>query len=86
MTRDEATRQIVAARQEKMLSWQELAKRVGRHPVWTTAALLGQHAMSADEAQAATSALGLGSDVAAALQECPMPSAGSDGPHDLPPV
>ncbi len=72
MTRDEATRQIVAARQEKKLSWRELAEQVGRHPVWTTAALLGQHAMSSDEARAATSALGLGPDVAAALQECPM--------------
>jgi cyanate lyase len=72
MTRDEATRQIVAARQEKSLSWRELAERVGRHPIWTTAALLGQHAMSADEALAATAALDLGPDVAAALQECPM--------------
>jgi cyanate lyase len=71
MTRDEATRQIVAARLAKRLSWRELAERVGRHPVWTTAALLGQHAMSEQEAQAAAGALGLGPDVAAALVEYP---------------
>ncbi len=72
MNRAEATAKIVAARLEKKLAWRELAERVGRHPAWTTAALLGQHPMSAEEAQAAVDALGLGADVAAALQEFPL--------------
>jgi cyanate lyase len=39
--------------------------------VWVTAALLGQATMTADEAEKATAALGLGTDVAASLQEVP---------------
>lgn len=76
MTRDEATAGILAAKQAKGLTWEEIARAVGRHPVWTTAALLGQHSMSAEEAQKAVKVLGLGEDVVAAvvaaLQEIPM--------------
>ena len=50
----------------------QLAEKVGRHKVWTTAALLGQHLMSAEEAQAACDRLGLGAEVAAALHEILM--------------
>ena len=71
MTRDEATAAIRAAREEKGLTWRGLAETVGRSAVWTTAALLGQGTMSAQEAAAATAALGLGADVAAALQRPP---------------
>ena len=71
MTREEATQQILAAQQAKGLSWEEIARHVGRHKVWTTAALLGQHPMSPTEAQGAAQALGLGPEVAAALQQYP---------------
>ena len=76
ITREEATAQILAAKQAKGLSWEEIAKAVGRHPIWTTAALLGQHPMSLEEAQKAVKMLGLGEDVVSAvvsaLQEIPM--------------
>ncbi|MBC8104495.1 MAG: cyanase [Cytophagales bacterium] len=72
MTRHEATAQIIAAQQAKGIKWTEIAARVGHSPAWTTAALLGQHAMSAPEAAAATEALGLGPEVALALQSFPM--------------
>jgi cyanate lyase len=68
MTREQATEAIREARLEQGLTWAELARAVGRSPVWTTAALLGQGTMSEDQATAATEALGLGADVAAALQ------------------
>ena len=71
MTREQATEAIRAAREEKGLTWGALAAAVGRSPVWTTAALLGQGTMSAQEAASATEALGLGSDVGAALQRPP---------------
>jgi cyanate lyase len=45
--------------------------------VWVTSALLGQATMSKEEAQKTVELLGLGGDVAAALQE--MPSKGSVG-------
>jgi cyanate lyase len=71
MTRDEATQQILTAKREKGITFAKIAAAVGRHPVWVTAALLGQQTMSADEAEKATAALGLGKDVAQLLQEIP---------------
>jgi cyanate lyase len=72
ITREEATAQILAAKKEKGLTFEGIAKAVGRHKVWVTAALLGQQTMSAEEAQAASKILGLGPEVAAALKEIPM--------------
>jgi cyanate lyase len=71
MDRHEATELILEAKRNKGLSWAALAEAVGRHKVWTTAALLGQHPMSSEEARKAVTALGLGSEVAALLQEFP---------------
>jgi cyanate lyase len=81
MKRSDATERILAAKQEKRLSYAAIAKAVGRHPVWVTSALMGQATMSAEEAQKAVGILGLGAEVAAALQE--MPSKGSVG-KDVP--
>ena len=77
MTRAEATAKVLAAKKQKGLTFDAIAKAVGRHKVWVTSALLGQSTMSAEEAQKATAALGLGPEVAAALQE--MPTKGSVG-------
>ena len=72
INREEATEQILEAKKEKGLTFQAIAEKVGRDKVWTTAALLSQHPMSAEEADAAVDLLGLGSEVAQALQEIPM--------------
>ena len=72
MTRAEATDLILAAKAEKQLTFAVIAKAVGRHPVWVTAALHGQATMSAEEAKAAAEVLGLGPDVATALQTIPL--------------
>jgi cyanate lyase len=77
MTRTEATERILTAKKQKSLSFEALAKAVGRHKVWVTAALFGQATMSQEEAQKAVSILGLGPEVAAALQE--IPTKGSVG-------
>ena len=50
ITRQEATAKILGAKQKQKLTWEQIAKGVGRHKIWTTAALLGQHPMSAEEA------------------------------------
>ena len=71
MEREEATRMILEAKRERGLTFEAIAEEVGRHKEWTTAALLGQASMSAEEAERATTILGLGPDVAQALQECP---------------
>jgi cyanate lyase len=76
ITREEATAQIMAAKKQKGLTFDQIAKAVGRHKVWVTAALMGQASMSKDEAEKAVSVLGLGegaaSAIIAALQEPPM--------------
>jgi cyanate lyase len=77
MNRNEATERILAAKKAKNLSFEAIAKAVGRHKVWTTSALLGQSTMSAEEAKKAGEILALEPAVVAALQE--MPSKGSVG-------
>jgi cyanate lyase len=76
ISREEATKYILAAKQEKRLSFEEIGKAVGRHTVWVTAALMGQATMSKEEAEKAVKALGLGegigNQVAVALQQIPM--------------
>ena len=66
-TRAEATAQILAAKQAKGLTFAAIAQAVGRHPVWVTAALMGQATMTTEEAHAATQVLGLGPEVAEAF-------------------
>jgi cyanate lyase len=77
LTREEATARILAAKAQKKLTFDAIANVVGRHKVWVTSALLGQSTMSAEEAQKAVAVLGLGPDVAAALQQ--IPTKGSVG-------
>jgi cyanate lyase len=71
MTRAEATHAVLEAKRSSGASWKDVAGRVGRPPVWVTAALLGQHPMSAEEAGAAGEALGLADEVVSALQTQP---------------
>lgn len=71
MTRHEATQLIAEAKKSKGIKFEEIARAVGRHTVWTTSALLGQASMSKEEAARAVECLGLGKEVAEALQECP---------------
>jgi cyanate lyase len=71
LTRKEATEKILTAKQQKALTFEQIAQAVGRSTVWVTAALLGQATMSSAEAQAAVQILGLGPEVAGALQQIP---------------
>jgi len=72
MTRTELSEKICAIKRKKGLTWAQLAKEVGRSPVWTTAALLGQMPMSKEEAQKAARVLDLPEDEMALLQMIPM--------------
>ena len=56
MQRCAATEAILAAKQRKGLTFEAIARAVGRHKVWVTAALLGQATMSAEEAGKAVGA------------------------------
>lgn len=72
MTRKEATAAVLAAKQKKGLTWDEIAKAVGCHKVWVTSALLGQNSMGPDEAKKAGQVLGLTEEVTKALTEYPL--------------
>ena len=71
MNRAECSEAILEAKNAKGVTFQDLADRVGRHVVWTTAAIMGQATMDGVEAERLTSALDLGSDVAESLQQIP---------------
>ena len=50
MSKSEAADLVVAARKRKGLTWARIAEELGTPLVWTTAALLGQHPMTAEQA------------------------------------
>jgi cyanate lyase len=76
MDREECTEVVLGAKQQQGVTFQELAEGVGRHIVWTTAAIMGQATMDDTEARALTGMLDLEPDleaeVASALQQIPM--------------
>jgi cyanate lyase len=76
LTRAWAADQIRGARASTGSSWARLAEVAGRSLVWTTSALLGQQVVDADTATRVVEELGLGDDVAVALQLPPVRRAG----------
>ncbi len=72
MDRKEATELILEAKRQEGLTFEAIADKVGRHKAWMTAALLGQHPMSAEDAEQVVDILGLDQEVTAVLQEIPM--------------
>ena len=67
MTKQETAATVLAAKARLGLSWQNLADTLGAPLAWTTAALLGQHPLSHDQAETAARALELGPDAVAGL-------------------
>lgn len=79
MTRDDVTALILAAKLEKGVTWAQLAEVVGQSKEWSTAALLGQMTLDAQQASAVGEALGLPAEAVTQLQVVPykgsLPSA-----------
>ncbi|HTI85950.1 MAG TPA: cyanase [Alphaproteobacteria bacterium] len=71
MTRLELAEKIKLAKAKKGVSWADIAKKVGRSEVWTTAALLGQMTMDPKEANAAAKVLSLSKDEEFLLTQIP---------------
>jgi cyanate lyase len=71
MNRFDVTEAIVAGKIAKGLKWADIAKKVGQSKEWTTAALLGQMALTKKQAETAGRLLGLGKEAEALLQEVP---------------
>jgi cyanate lyase len=72
MDRKEATELILEAKRQEGLTFEGIAEKVGRHKAWMTAALLGQHPMSVEDAEQVVDILGLDQEITAVLQEIPM--------------
>ena len=66
------TELVIEAKVARGLSWAALAEALDAPLVWSTAALLGQHPLSAEQAGRAVGLLGLPPDAAAHLQRVPV--------------
>jgi cyanate lyase len=72
MTRDEITRQVIAARLANGVTWQEIADAIGRPVVWTTSALLGQHPIPPELGKIIVDILGLDEAAVPIMAAVPM--------------
>jgi cyanate lyase len=71
MNRNEVTELIVLQKQLKNLTWPQLAEAVGQSKEWTTAALLGQMTLNAEQAKTVGDLLDLPDAAIAQLQIVP---------------
>ena len=71
MTRNEVTDLIIANKLRKKLKWAQLAEAVGHSKEWTTAALLGQMTLTAEQAAKVGAMLELPPDAVTQLQVVP---------------
>ena len=72
MNRHDVTTLVLEAKRTQGLSFADLAERTGADRVWLTAALLGQHPLSAEQATQIVDLLHLPAEAAGVLQEIPM--------------
>jgi cyanate lyase len=72
VNRQNVTGLVLEAKREQGLSFADLAERVGADRVWLTAALHGQHPLSAQQAEKVAELLRLPADATTALQEIPV--------------
>ena len=71
MTRNEVTELIVTQKLRKKLTWPQLAEAVGMSKEWTTAALLGQMTLTAEQAAKVGAMLDLPAEATEQLQVVP---------------
>ncbi|MBS3951734.1 MAG: cyanase [Methylomicrobium sp.] len=71
MTRNEVTELVILQKLRKQLTWPQLAEVIGQSKEWTTAALLGQMTLTAEQAVKIGDALDLPADAVDQLQVVP---------------
>ncbi|MFT4632446.1 MAG: cyanate lyase [Candidatus Azotimanducaceae bacterium] len=71
MKRDEVTELVVLQKLKKELRWEQLASAIEQSKEWTTAALLGQMTLTADEAKTIGELLSLPEEAVQQLQVVP---------------
>lgn len=76
LTKMDLAEVIRLARFKHGLSWAKIAAAIGKDRVWTVAALLGQHPLSAEDAYTVASLLDLDEEAVAVLQLTPYRGSG----------
>jgi cyanate lyase len=71
MTRDEVTQLVLTNKRRKQLKWTDLGEAIGLSKEWTTAALMGQMALSPEQATAVGEQLELPAEAVEMLQVAP---------------
>lgn len=71
MNKAEMKQYILQAKQSKGLSWEQIGKAAGLSPEFTCSACLGMNHLEKSSADPVVEVLGLGSEVAEALQQYP---------------
>lgn len=71
MDRATVTQKIITAKVKQGLRWADIAKEIGQSKEWTTAALLGQMKLTAEQAAVAKRLFGLDDEETAWLQIVP---------------
>lgn len=71
MTRDEVTQLILISKRRKKLKWAHLGEAIGLSKEWTTAALMGQMTLTAEQAKTIGDMLELPADAVEMLQVVP---------------
>lgn len=71
MTRNEVTELIITQKLRKQLTWPQLAETIGLSKEWTTAALLGQMTLNAEQADRIGALLELPAEAVEQLQVVP---------------
>ena len=82
MNKNELINEIRNAKSAKNLTWQQIADHIGRSPVWTTSACLGENSMPPEEADKLCALLDLPGDVSTSLQSYPTKGETLDIPKD----
>lgn len=78
MSKSHAAELVTTARVRRGTTWRAIADEIGAPVAWTTAALLGQHPMTAEQARQVCEFLGLDEAVAESLQQQPVRGSDTD--------
>src|ERR1700677_262801 len=84
LTKTDLAEVIRLARVKHGLSWAKIAESIGKDRVWTVAALLGQHPLSATGASGVAELLGRDDEAVAVLQLTPYRGRGEARESDPP--
>jgi len=71
MKKIEMTEEVLSAKKQSGLSWEEIAGKVGISPVFLTSAALGMNSLKKEVADTLCEVLELSEEISDALQTCP---------------